>query len=47
MKVIAKIWNWMAGTIKWMPFLMRNCNEKWCLWRFNIDPNKETWERIF
>ena len=47
MKIVAKAFNWISGKLKTGIFLMRNCNEKWCLWRFNIDPNKETFERIF
>ena len=47
MKRIAKVWNYIAGNIETLPFLMRNCNGKWCLWIFNIDPNKPTWERAF
>lgn len=45
-KTIAWIWNkTLAGKINY--WIIRNGNDKYCVFRFWIDPNKPTWERCF
>jgi len=42
---VADAWNNNFG-LKTNYWIMRNCNNRYCLFRFWIAPNKPTWERV-
>ena len=39
------IWNKTIGS-KFNYLIIRNCNDRFCIVRFWIDPNKPTWEKV-
>jgi hypothetical protein len=45
-KPLQWLWNKTASKLKVNLWAMRNVNHEMCLWRFNIDVQKKTCERV-